>query len=91
MTSDVDFQPFELDITEDVKALYDEHSRLADYWRAQAHRFDENAAEFRMAGERDLYEDQRDHAASLHESADLHEHTAAVLGIILGISNEEDA
>lgn len=85
MTSDVDFQPFELDITEDVKALYDEHSRLADYWRGQAYSAETRAAEFAFDGSQDDREAEADVADGFHETADLHEHTAAVLGIILGI------
>lgn len=91
MTSDLDFQPFELDITEDVKALYDEHSRLADYWRGLAWSAETRAAEYAFDGDQDARECATINAATLHESADLHEHTASVLGIILGIGNEEAA
>lgn len=83
---------FGLDITEDVKALYDEHSRLADYWRGQAWSAETRVSELAYdgAGVDDL-DAEADSASEFHETADLHEHTASILGIILGIGNEEDA
>src|SRR5690606_25217327 len=54
------------------------------HFRGKAFDHDTVAADYSQAGVRDLYEEHRDHASSLHESADLHEHTASVLALILG-------
>jgi len=82
--TDLEIEPFEVDITDEVKHLHDEHRRLAEHFRGKAFDHDTVAADYSQAGVRDLYEEHRDHASSLHESADLHEHTANVLALILG-------
>jgi len=91
--TDIDFtvDEFTIDITDEVKHLHDEHRRLAENFRESAFGYEGTAATAMFDGDVVEAEAAQAEASLDHERADLHEHTANVLAIILGLGEEEAA
>jgi hypothetical protein len=89
--TDLEIEPFELDITDEVKHLHDEHRRLAENYRRRADSYTEQVSEARRNGDLKEFEDAVIEQDISDEQADLHEHTANVLALILGLGEEEAA
>jgi hypothetical protein len=89
--TDIDFKipEFEIDITDEVKHLHDEHPRLAENYRRRADSYTEQVSEARLNGDLKEFEDAVIEQDIADERADLHEHTANVLALILGLGNED--
>jgi len=90
--TDIDFtvDEFTIDITDEVKHLHDEHRRLADGYRRRADSFTEQVSEARLNGDLKEFGDAITEQDIADEQADLHEHTANVLAIILGGQDATD-